>query len=450
MDARLGRLLTRSCAAVAVLLVAGRLPSWGAIEYTVIELKALTGPGISFPERPADFGLSANGDVAGLNHASRPYYFKYPAGPVVNLGDLTGDFGTGGNSYSWAYGVNSSGWVTGGARNSLDELQPFIWRDDNGNGMSDPGEMRELAMNPGATAGAAYDINDAGQVIISGNGVCRWTDLNGDLVVDANERVMLTTSGSYYASGVLNEAGDVLYSDSGPHRWIDANGDSIVDASEVAIVPADIFGGLSSTGSAMNNHGDVAGFYQEPVFRKDRGFLWCDTNADNQVDASELTDLGSPQLTNMFVWGVNDDRVVVGAVAAIGVPRIAVSWDPVNGYRNLNTLIDPALGIELEQAWEINNAGQIVVHGNYTGETTEYVFLLTPRVRPDLNHDGMVDGTDFDLFAACAMGSSVGPIAPTCGETDFDTDNDVDAADFGLFQRCVGEPGKPARPGCDD
>lgn len=421
-----------------------------AVEYTVIDLTIVADPSGQLPERPGEYGLNDNGDVTGLGDLSRPFYFKYHAGPVVNLGDLTGDFGSGGNGYSWGYGINAGGWVVGSTRNAQNHSRPFLWRDDNENGVADPGEMRELAMNPGATEAVAYSINNAGQVVISGNGISRWTDLDGDLVVDANERVILSTSGSYYASGSVNESGSVLYFDQRPRRWTDANNDSLIQSSEIATIPLNLLGGIHSSAQSMNNDGDVTGFY-ELANGFARGYLWRDVNDNHQVDTGEAVDLGTPPQTNLYPFGINDACDIVGGLAQIGVPRVAVIWDEGNGYRDLNALIDPNLAIHCEQAWQINNTGQIALHGYRTGEEQiERVYLLTPRVQPDLDYDGDVDPHDLVLFEDCVTGPAVGPPATGCEEADFDGDNDVDQDDFGVWQRCLSGSDTPAEQACDD
>ena len=48
---------------------------------------------------------------------------------------------------------------------------------------------------------------------------------------------------------------------------------------------------------------------------------------------------------------------------------------------DLNTLIDPTLGITLTGAVDINNSGQIVANGNYASPGV-HAFLLTPVPEP--------------------------------------------------------------------
>jgi hypothetical protein len=62
-----------------------------------------------------------------------------------------------------------------------------------------------------------------------------------------------------------------------------------------------------------------------------------------------------------------------------------------------------------------------------------------PTLVFDFNADGAVDVlNDLNVFAACATGPGI-PRTDTaaCRRSDYDSDNDVDAADFAAFQRCL-------------
>jgi hypothetical protein len=67
----------------------------------------------------------------------------------------------------------------------------------------------------------------------------------------------------------------------------------------------------------------------------------------------------------------------------------------------------------------------------------------------DLDSDGDVDADDFHLFDACLSGpgrSHDGSIL--CRRVDVDLDLDVDQDDFGVFQRCLAGAGILSDPGC--
>jgi hypothetical protein len=104
-------------------------------------------------------------------------------------------------------------------------------------------------------------------------------------------------------------------------------------------------------------------------------------------------------------YGLNDLGHVVGEATGSST---AIGWvyTPETGSRNLNTLIDPALGYQILIATDINNSGQIVAHARVTGSTLRRVLILTPVGNPPAcyaNCDGSVAAPilnvlDFNCF----------------------------------------------------
>ena len=56
------------------------------------------------------------------------------------------DLGTLGGTYSMARAINDAGQVVGDSEFAPGNttLDPFLWQDENGNGLADPGEMHDL------------------------------------------------------------------------------------------------------------------------------------------------------------------------------------------------------------------------------------------------------------------------------------------------------------------
>ena len=83
-----------------------------------------------------------------------------------------------------------------------------------------------------------------------------------------------------------------------------------------------------------------------------------------------MTGLQSIGLGNPY--DINNSGTVVGGGGLI--------WDAINGTRSLVDLIPSDAGWQLDFAFGINNAGQIVGVGQLDGET--HAFLLSPVPEP--------------------------------------------------------------------
>jgi hypothetical protein len=135
------------------------------------------------------------------------------------------------------------------------------------------------------------------------------------------------------------------------------------------------------------------------------------------------------------------------------------------GDADLNGTVD-----QVDLAIVMANFGlseRLWTEGDFTGDGLVDELDLTRlqaclEIPADFDSDGDVDLADLALFEACATGPAVpyNPAGlpepePGCTLTpdgsgriaaDFDQDNDVDQADFGVFQRCFNGPNQP--PAC--
>ncbi|MEO1576739.1 MAG: hypothetical protein AAFU65_17460, partial [Pseudomonadota bacterium] len=134
-------------------------------------------------------------------------------------------------------------------------------------------------------------------------------------------------------------------------------------------------GHAQSIATAVNDLGHVIG-NSAPVLGNapTSGFFWPGSGA--------LQDLGTLRATDNEVTalGMNDADQVVGTSGAAGLGFRAFLWDPVNGIRDLNDLIDPTdpLGqtVTLFAGVDINDSGQIIATGFFNG--LGQTFLLNP------------------------------------------------------------------------
>ena len=113
-------------------------------------------------------------------------------------------------------------------------------------------------------------------------------------------------------------------------------------------------GGGSSSGTAINNNGQVVGTSQTSTGAED-GFLWSN---------GTMTDLGP----SFSPAAINDSGVIVGGQFVYS-----------NGtLQNLNNLIPAGSPYQIESATGINNNGQIVANATDTATGQTHALLLNP------------------------------------------------------------------------
>ena len=108
-------------------------------------------------------GINDLGQVVGDASVSstETHAFRYSNGAMIDLGTL-------GGSISRAFKINNNGVVVGYSTTASGVVTPprraFTWKDDNNNGQSDVGEMKNLG-TLGGNVSEAYDVNDAGVTV---------------------------------------------------------------------------------------------------------------------------------------------------------------------------------------------------------------------------------------------------------------------------------------------
>lgn len=224
----------------------------------------------------------------------------------------------GGYSGSYAAGINESGQVVGQALGTnITAYVPFI--------ATNGGTMTEINPLGGTYGGTAYDINNAGQV----------------------------AGGAYTAGNAANHA--YVYNTSN---------------STATDIGAQIAGSGTSEARSINDAWQVAGWYYTNTFAQ-RAFLY---------NGSGVTDLGTLGGGNAYATGINDSGIVVGWSAAAYIYGQAAFLYQNGVMTNLNSLIDPASGWTLINAYAISNTGYIVGSAlNYNG-TLGAAAILTPAI----------------------------------------------------------------------
>ena len=130
----------------------------------------------------------------------------------------------------------------------------------------------------------------------------------------------------------------------------------------------------------INEHGVVTGVAVDPSGRW-HALIWRKTGGK-----WKQTEIG----LDYEPTSINDSEQVIGYS-----PSSAFLWEEGGPTVDLNTLIPPNSGIQLTEAVQINNRGEIAVEGP-DANGNNHAVLLIPC---DENHPG-VQGCDYDLIDA--------------------------------------------------
>ena len=113
------------------------------------------------------FGFAINNAGNVVGSSAQGHAFARISGNYVDLGTL-GDS----SLRSVARSISEDNYVVGHSQtpsNDIGKYHAFIWRDANGNHLSDSGEMKDLIANaPGYAASEAYDINASNEIVGTG------------------------------------------------------------------------------------------------------------------------------------------------------------------------------------------------------------------------------------------------------------------------------------------
>lgn len=299
------------------------------------------------------------------------------------------DLGTLGGNYSNANAINDAGQITGISRSVPPPGtgdRAYIWENGNmtnlgpigvtsyGNNISEAGYIAGTTyvnVGGGSVSGRAF-LWDAGYVQTLdtlGGDFSQGTGVNDSQQVvgfsrttagqthaflwDGGIMTDLTPTASYSQASAINNAGQITGSTNGiaggAFIWDSQNGMTVIG---------------SGAGMAINNLGQVAGFYL--AGSQYHGFLWDGTS---QIDLGTLWGRSD-------AYGLNDRGQVVGRTGDYGNFH-AVLWE--NGAMlDLNNLIDPASGWVLNYANDINNNGDITGMGTFNGESRAFLLTAVP------------------------------------------------------------------------
>lgn len=313
------------------------------------------------------YAINARGDIVGLSRMpgdSQLHTFLYRKGTMIDLSPLDSQ-----NILTSPMRINNSGQIACGVIRGGVHL-PAIYESRTGNVtvLGSFGGVTSFGFNGVATA-----INNYGHAVGYSylDGLNRHAFLyTGGAILDIG-----SLEGGYSLATDINDDGDVvgMSGASVAHAFLYRNG---------AMIEINPFGNSRNESYAhgINNAGEVVG-----------GAFTANDSAINAFIYSDglITNLGSLNGgQNSEAFAINDNRQVVGIAdyqyvcGQTPTGQLVVCWT-YRGFLydhgvmiDLNSLIPPNSGWDLQWAFDINNKGQIVGYGLRHGHWRGYV--LTP------------------------------------------------------------------------
>jgi probable HAF family extracellular repeat protein len=278
-----------------------------------------------------------------------------------------------------------------------------------------------------ATLTHANDLDEHGRIALEGiesGGHTRAYLLDQGALVDL-AALDPSFGGGNTSASAMNDRGVVVGVVDG-HACVFANG-LLLDLNDPSVMHG------QSQANDVNRDGFVVGFSGPSIFFSPYAFLY---------DGSKVSELATSPASNAIANAINDFGVVVGNWFDASSSRWhACLWDH-GTFVDLNTRIDPTLGWELQDATDIDDAGNIIGFGLLNGAQSAYI--LEPGCL----------GTFTTYGTGCAGTGGVEPVLRGAGCPAPDRDFALEVVDglpgaFGLFCIGAGQGSVTVKPGCD-
>jgi probable HAF family extracellular repeat protein len=440
MGNRLGIILS---AAIALFLNA-QATAGERVLYRAIRIDAASQPGVY--ELYGTTGINEIGQVVGTATTSRGQQaFLWDRQGVLTLLDDLG--GPGQQIASTGETVNNLGHLGGVASGTLG-TEAFLWTPQAG--MAGLGDLLG-----GSHYSWGLGMNDLNQIVgrSSGGSPVHQAPFLWDAETGMIDLGGLSSPPRNGTAWDINNAGHVVGWSTSPPG---VNSAFIWEFEEgMRPLPSSPEGARPSEAFAINELGQVAGAAgaalsgSPPQLYPPQAFRW---DAQGGTRLLGVLPGGTPQNTFNEAYGINDLGQVVGQNWLLGEPfgtdiLEGFIWDETNGIRSLNDLLEARTPTEyfpnpphklVGGAFDINNAGEIVCGGRGG------YYVLTPFVVGDMNCDGAVDAFDIEPFVTGLIDPSAYAARwPDCfadSAGDINQDGQFDAFDIEPFVQMLSGP----------
>ncbi len=265
-----------------------------------------------------------------------------------------------------ATAINDSGQVVGNVynQNSGQQYDRFF--------LYSGGSMQILPLRPGTNVAEAKAINGSGQVAGWDEEQIGWNPIS--IVISGGTPQVVgppvipnaNAGGDEGAAFGINDSGQVV-----GHWTSNHVQQGFIDTGGTMQYLGDAFGGNISEADAINNKGQVVGMASNTGNHNYLAFLFSNGSMRSIGALS-----GYP---SSYANDINESGLIVGTAASISGNRAFLDQNLV--MTDLNSLISSSSGWTLEDATGVNDAGQICGSGiNPSGQYR--AFLLTPTPEP--------------------------------------------------------------------
>ncbi len=346
----------------------------------------IVGPPNTGPE--GGVAINAKGAVVGTSQVANGSFHAFlwePGKPAQDLGSLGGP-----DTNSNALAINILGEVVGITTTESGQAHPFD--------VKPGGPMTDLANAPpqssfGDSLLTARGVSDTG--VIVGKGLFNLIDLNAEasyaydppsgtlnmlngLNLDSTFNFAEVSSGAATAVAGTRAVANLDYLDHGVNRSLAVVEDINTPNSEVALpmlpnmLESNVFGISTPNGSgtqfAAGEEFDHSGHFH--------AVLWTIPTDPHSATVLDLTTIPGSSVNPDPAFAVNVEGEVVGTGFDTSGHAAAFVREPNGPVTSLNNLLSPGSGITLQEAFGINDSGQICANGLLNGQV--HAFRLTP------------------------------------------------------------------------